>query len=254
MLGCVTLWIGDSLGAVERACLRSVMHQGHRLTLYCYRKPIGIPEGIELKDAADILPESSIVRHRSGSVAPFSDWFRYEILTRGLGTWVDTDMYLLKPLDEHCEYLFGEERPGIINNAVLRLPCGSPLLTELLAPFSGTVPTWLAARHRLTSGLRKWLRGGVDVGEMPWGTTGPAALTAAAAKFGLSSLALPSTVFYPVPWERAQWIVDPAIDVGKLVTSDTVGIHLWNECIRDIKERAPPKGSFLHRLWTEGAA
>jgi hypothetical protein len=254
MLQCATLWIGDRLGPLERACLRSVLRQGHGLTLYCYDEPIGIPEGVELKDAADILPESSILRHRRGSVAPFSDWFRYEMLRRGLGTWIDTDMYLLQPLDEHSEYLFGEERAGVLNNAVLRLPASSPVLKEVLAPFDGSMPAWLAPRHRITSHVRKWLGRGIDVGAMPWGTTGPAALTAAAAKFELSSLALPPTVFYPVPWERAHWIVDPAVDLQDLVTSDTVGIHLWNECIRHIKERTPPMGSFLHRLWAEGPA
>jgi hypothetical protein len=254
MLQCVTLWVGEGFGAVERACLRSVVRQDHRLTLYCYREPIGIPEGVELQDASQVLPETAVMRHRRGSVAPFSDWFRYELLKRRLGTWIDADMYLLRPLDEQSEHLFGEERPGVINNAILRLPADSSVLDELLAPFRGTMPSWLAPRHRLSSLLRKWLTGRIDLGAMPWGTTGPAALTAAAAKFGLSSLALPPTAFYPVPWERAHWIVDPRLDLAEMVTDSTVGIHLWNECIRDIKDRPPPEGSFLHRLWAEGAA
>lgn len=252
MLQCVTLWVGDGFGAVERACLRSVLRQGHRLTLYCYREPIGIPDGLQVEDASTILPEASIVRHRSGSVAPFSDWFRYELLKRGLGTWIDTDMYLLCPLDEDAENLFGEERPGIINNAVLRLPAESPALDELLAPFRGVVPAWLAPKHRLSSSLRQWLKGGVDVGAMPWGTTGPAALTAVAAKLGLSSCALPPSVLYPVPWERAEWIRDPAFHLDRMVTSETVGIHLWNECIKGFKEGPARRGSFLERLHREG--
>ncbi len=254
MLQCLTLWIGDSLGALERACLKSVLRQRHRLALYCYRKPIGIPDGVEIRDASEILPETAVIRHRRGSVAPFSDWFRYELLKRGLGTWIDTDMYLLRPLDEQAEHLFGEQRPGFLNNAVLRLPPDSPVIDELLAPFRGTTPSWLAPRHRMSANLRKWLTGDVDVGAMPWGTTGPAALTAAAEKFGLSSVALPPAVFYPVPWEGADWIIDPARSLEEMVTDDTVGVHLWNECIRKLKERPPPKGSFLERLWTEGAA
>src|SRR6476659_583016 len=91
MLRCVTLWIGDSLGPIERACLRSVLGHGHALTLYCYKEPIGIPAGVDLADASAILPESAVLRDSTGSVALFSDWFRYELLQRGLGTWVDTD-------------------------------------------------------------------------------------------------------------------------------------------------------------------
>lgn len=253
MLQCATLWIGNGFGAVERACLRSVVRQGHRLTLYCYDEPIGIPDGVDLQDAAQILPASAVVRHRRGSVAPFSDWFRYELLKRGLGTWIDTDMYLLRPLDEEGAHLFGEERPGVINNAVLRLPADSPALDELLAPFRGKTPPWLSPRHRITSHIKKWMGGTVDVGAMPWGTTGPAALTAAAAKFGLASLALPPSAFYPVPWQRAGWILDPSLRLEQMVTQDTVGIHLWNECIRDVKDQSPPQGCFLERLWSEGS-
>ena len=254
MLQCVTLWIGDSLGPVERACLRSVVRQSHGLTLYCYAEPIGIPDGVEVADASGILPESEVVRHRHGSVAPFSDWFRYELLKRGLGTWIDADMYLLRPLDEERSHLFGEERPGLLNNAVLRLPADSPLLDELLTPFRGAIPPWLSPKHRLTSRLRQLVTGKVDVGAMPWGSTGPAALTAGAAKFGLSSFALPPSVFYPVPWQQAEWIVDPALRLEQMVTGETVGIHLWNECIRKIKDQPPPEGSFLHRLRMEGVA
>jgi Alpha 1,4-glycosyltransferase conserved region len=253
MLHCVTLWIGEGFGAVERACLRSVLRQGHRLTLYCYREPIGIPDGVELQDASAILPETSIVRHRGGSVAPFSDWFRYELLKRGLGTWIDTDMYLLRPLDEEAEHLFGEERPGVINNAVLRLPPDSPTLDELLEPFRGTTPAWLSARHRAGSHLRKLLNGRVEVGAMPWGTTGPAALTAVAAKFGISSCALPAPVFYPVPWEQAAWILDPRLRLDEVVADETVGIHLWNECIKGFKSGPAPSGSLLEQLQQEGA-
>jgi len=253
MLRCVTLWIGERLGMVERACLRSVTRQGHSVTLYCYAGPANIPEGVEVADAASILPESAIVRHKSGSVAPFSDWFRYELLRRGLGTWVDTDIYLLKPIDEDRPHLFGEERRGVINNAVLRLPPDSPVLDELLTPFAHTTPPWLAPRHRIATGLRRLLTGRIAIGEMPWGTTGPAALTAAARKFGLSTEALPAAVFYPVPWEKAEWILDPSQRLDDVVSDETVGLHLWNECIRGIKERPAPEGSFLKRLQEEGA-
>jgi hypothetical protein len=198
------------------------------------------------------LPETSIVRHRGGSVAPFSDWFRYELLKRGLGTWIDTDMYLIRPLDGEAGHLFGEERRGVINNAVLRLPQDSPALEALLVPFRGATPPWLPLRRRVGSHLRKKLKGSVNVGAMPWGTTGPAALTAVAAKFGLSSCALPPPVFYPVPWKQAEWILDRRLRLDQMVTGETVGVHLWNECIRNFKDDPAPIGSFLEQLHCEG--
>ena len=233
MLECATLWIGEALGPVERACFRSVRRQGHRLTLYCYRRPAGIPDAVQIEDASSILPEAAIFRHRGGSVAPFSDWFRYEMQKRGLGTWVDADMYLLRPLDDTRPYLFGEERRGLINNAVLRLPMDSPVVDELLKLF-----------HPATKPRSSVKR---------WGATGPAALTAAANRLGLASHALSVTAFYPVPWQRAKWILDPQIRLEDMVSEGTVGVHLWNELVKGVKNEPAPDGSFLARLQMEGA-
>ena len=121
-----------------------MLRQGHALALYCYHPPSGVPQQVELRNAREILPESEVFRQPDGSVAAFSDWFRYKLLQRGPGTWIDTDLYLLRPLDSKSPYLFGEEEPGVINNAVLRVPPNSPLLDRLIEVFElGKVPRWL---------------------------------------------------------------------------------------------------------------
>ena len=239
---CVSLWIGDKLGPVERACIRSVLRQGHPFLLYCYEVPAGVPAEVDLADAASVIPETCVFRHRKGSVAPFSDWFRYELQSRGAGTWVDTDMYLLRPLDDERPYLFGEERPGIINNAVLRLPPRSELVEQLLRQFRGRL-----GQNMLANFLRR-----AGLGARRWGSTGPTALTAAALRTGVACHALPAATFYPMPWQRAGWIVDPELRLEDTVGEATVGIHLWNECIKGFKEERAPDGSFLARLQSEG--
>jgi hypothetical protein len=251
---CVTLWIGEALGPVERACMMSVIRQGHELRLYCYREPFGVPAGVELGDAADIVPESELFLVRGGSVASFADWFRYELLARDLGTWIDTDMYLLRPLDGHAETLLGEQQPGVINNAVLRLPSNSPVLRALVDLFERRkTPPGLPWRHYLASRLRVALFGAADLSRLPWGATGPIALTALAKRFGIAGKAVPSDVFYPVSWDRADWLIDPRAKLDEVANSRTVGIHLWNECIKGFKNKPAPRGSFLHRLQEEGA-
>jgi Alpha 1,4-glycosyltransferase conserved region len=252
-MDCVTLWIGDSLGPVERACLRSVLGQGHRLVVYCYRPPAGVPVGVEIRDAAAILPQASVIQHARGSVALFSDRFRYELQRRGAGTWIDTDVYLLAPLPSEPEYLFGEQKAGQINNAILRLPANSPALPDLLLPFGGKTPPWLPARAYWPSRLRELITGRADVARMPWGSTGPAALSAVAAAHGLQRHALPPKVFYPVPWEKAGWVLNPGVSLDQVVTEQTVAVHLWNEQIKAFKNAPAPKGSFLDRLHREGA-
>jgi hypothetical protein len=249
----VTLWVGDALGSLERACLKSMVRQGHDVTLYSYGTPEGIPQGVSRADGCEILPETSIFRNPEGSVALFSDWFRYELLRRGAGTWIDTDVYLVAPVDMDAPNLFAEQAPGVLNNAILRLPPDSPLLPELLAVFErGEVPAWLPMRRKTAAHLRRAFSGGAAIPRLPWGSTGPHALTALARKHGLFQQALPVDVFYPVPWRKAAWIVDPSISLTDVVTPRTVGVHLWNECIRSFKDTPAAKGSFLDRLQQEG--
>jgi hypothetical protein len=261
---CVTLWVGDALGPLERACLKSMLRQGHSVALYCYREPKGVPPGIELRDASDVLPAAAIVRHRSGSVALFSDLFRYELQRRGLGTWIDTDMYLVGHLDMDRPYLCGMQivtppRPWrrrqrqSINGSVLRLPADSPMIPPLLAQFDGPgIPDWIPWHSAVWARLRMWMTGRSDLSSLPWGTAGPFAVSALAERYGLSSQALPAEVFNPVPWYDAAWIVDPRVRMEDVVTERTVGIHLWNECIKVLKDKPAPDGSFLARLQREG--
>ena len=265
MTDCVTLWIGDSFGAVERACLRSVLRQGHSLALYCYDRVHGVPDGVEVRDASEVLPRRAIVRHRSGSVALFSDWFRYELQRRGLGTWIDVDNYLVAPLDMTKPYLFGKEivdapspwrrrQRELIAGGVLRLPSNSPMLPPLIALFDDpTVPDWTPSPWKLWFKLRSLIGHPPDLSDLPWGTAGPFAIAALADRFGLSAHALPSEVFNPVPWYQARWILDPAIKLEDVVTERTIAVHLCNECIKDLKNGPAPAGSFLERLQEEGA-
>lgn len=252
---CVTLWIGDALGPVERACVRSVLRHGHSLTLYSYRQPNGVPQGVELRDASAILPKSNVFVHSNGSYGPFADWFRYELLRRGLGTWVDIDMYFFAPLDLERPYLFGEESPGMINNAVLRLPPDSPMVPLLLQPFeTKKTPDWLPWRLWLPMRIRESVHGYMDPARAPWGSTGPYAVNGVARSLGLEAEALPQDVFYPASWQDAGWIRQAGAHLEDLVTERTVGIHLWNECIKSFKNEPAPDGSFLKRLHCEGRA
>jgi hypothetical protein len=248
------LWIGPALGAVERACMLSVLRHGHPLTLHVYRRPAGVPDGVVLKDAADILPETRIVHHRSGSCSLFSNWFRYELMRSNAGLWLDCDIYLLAAIEDSSPYLFGEEEPGVLNTAVLRIPAESPLLPPLLALFEErAVPPWLSARARLSAHWRLRTRGRTGIADMPWGSTGPHALSYLARLHGLDRLACPQRTFYPVHWKEADWIVDPALKLEDKIAADSVALHLWNERIRPFKDRVAPAGSFLERLQQEGA-
>ena len=250
----MTLWIGDALGPVERACLKSVVRTGHRLALYCYDEPTGVPDGVEVRDASLILSRDAITARSEGHPNLYSDWFRYELLRRSLGTWIDADVYVIGQIDGDKAYLFGEQAPGTVNNAVLRLPADSPLLPRLIEPFeTATTPHWLKWRFYFPSRIRQLVTGRADLTRLPWGSTGPHALTALAKDYGVYGFADPIERFYPAPWQKAGWILDPAISLDDIATPDTVAVHLWNESIKAFKDRAAPDGSFLQRLQREGS-
>lgn len=251
---CNTLWIGPELGRFERACLRSLLRHGHPVTLYCYAAPNGVPDGIELEDAAAILPEANIVRHSGGSVALFANWFRYELQRRGKGIWVDTDVYLLAPLPGDRPYLFGWQPGGVIATGVLGMPADSPLLPPLLNIFEERdIPHWLSADEKLAAWLRRRLTGRTGLSRMPWGSAGPFALTATAKQLGLDREALAEEVLFPVHHRDAAWLREPARPLESVTGPETIGIHLWNELIKHFKDEPAPEGSFLARLQDEGA-
>ncbi|MBV9932055.1 MAG: hypothetical protein JO013_14080 [Alphaproteobacteria bacterium] len=253
-VACNTLWIGRRLGAVERACLRSVLRQGHALTLWCYDLPEGVPPRVRLRDAAEILPRDTVIAHKGGSHALFANRFRYELQRRAAGFWVDCDIYLVRPLDGLTGHVFGWAAPHHINTAVLHLPPDSPVLAPLLDLFDECdVPPWLPWRARAAAWLRLRRTGRSGLSHMPWGSAGPLALTWLAERHGLARCALPAPVFYPVHWDAAAWIRDPRWTLDGMLRPETRAVHLWNELIKGFKDGPAPPGSFLARLQAEGA-
>jgi hypothetical protein len=250
---CNGLWIGPRLGAVERACLRSVMRQGHRLTLWCYEAPAGVPEGVLLRDAAEILPPERIVRHRNGSPSLFSNLFRYELQRRAMGVWLDCDVYLVKPVPDSL-WILAREDPVTVNTGILRMPPDAPPLAPLIALFDEkTVPPWISLRARIAARWRLATTGRSGLHLMPWGVAGPRALTALVRRYGLEHLADPPEVYQPVHWTQADWILDPAQPLESRLAPESRAVHLWNEVIRGFKDAPAPPGSFLARLQEEGA-
>jgi hypothetical protein len=129
-----------------------------------------VPNGVMIKDAASIIPLETL-KSRCGDRADlYSDWFRYLLLQRGLGTWLDMDVYVVGEIDGEAEYLFGKQTPTTINNAVLRLPADGAILSALLDPFQRSViPPWLPWRSYVPMRLRQLFTGRVDLRQAPCG-------------------------------------------------------------------------------------
>jgi hypothetical protein len=244
-----TLWIGESLGYVERVCLASAVAVGHHVILYSYQRVNGVPKGVEVLDARTVLSENRMLRYRSnGSVALGSNIFRYELLKRGLGCWIDTDVYFVRNIKYSDEaYVFGWEDERFLCSAVLHIPRSSELLNDLIAFVNADpiVPPWWPSdeqdRQRMLSKEGRAL----PLQEMPWATAGPKALTYFAKKNDLLRHASDPAVFYPVHWRKAGDLFAPDANVWRVITPETRTVHLWNHLIEKQKRSPPKRSSFI---------
>ncbi|KJZ17983.1 hypothetical protein [Loktanella sp. S4079] len=252
------LWIGGSLTWLEQLCLKSFVDQGHQTILYTYGEVQGIPEGVEVRDGSTILSTDNFVTHaRSGSVALFSDLFRFHLIANEPEIiYVDTDVYSVKPFPGNESHVFGYERyseerqRGRINGAVLKLPQDSPALQALLefTKDEYPIPEWLPPRHLKPIQERAEQGNPMHVSEMLWGIWGPVGLTAFLHQSGEYKYARETDVYYPLPFPDRRFMTQRPRKVLSLITQDTVCIHLWAPIKRFCAKRfegVPPKNSFL---------
>jgi hypothetical protein len=143
-----SLWIGKHLSLIELLTIQSFLSNGHRFKLYVYEDLLTpLPEGCELADANEILPESAIFRYKNksqygqgkGSVSGFSDIFRYKMLFDKGGWWVDMDVTCLKYLDFDEDYVFRSHHnmPAVGN--IMKCPKESPAMLKSFEEASARV-------------------------------------------------------------------------------------------------------------------
>ena len=240
-------WIGERLGPIQAACLRSFLRHGHQVTLHVYDAPVDVPEGVELFDANRLMHRSEVMRHqRTGSLAFASDIYSYRILEAGMGIYVDCDVYCVRPFPD-CDYLFGRESHKSINVAVLGAPKDSELVRLLVSHANDPafIPPWLPLRRRLGLRARKMIGLPRHPSTMRWGTIGPQLLTFAVGSLGLEEKAFPIDAFYALHFSQWRLLNEPGLSVADLHTQRSYALHLWNAALDD---RSAPAGSPLREI------
>ncbi|MEL7215187.1 MAG: hypothetical protein AAGJ96_04525 [Pseudomonadota bacterium] len=249
-----SFWHGPPLSWMEQICMMSWRDAGHRFVLYRLVPLEGVPDGIEQRDARELLAPSGFPMPAEDKTAAaiYSDMLRLEILAQTGATWVDLDAYCLKPLTLDAPYLFA---PGVGSNiltGVLRLPPESPALhamREWLAEPNPIRP-WRRPAHR--QAMRKARAAGErwTFRDMPWGTTGPKAMGHFLRQSGEDVHALPRELFYPLFKESVLWLFQPNVPLGALEPEGAYSLHLFGYTRTHLEMwdwRTPP-GSHLERL------
>ena len=213
----------------ERACLTSFVRAGHHVSLFSYAR-LDLPSGVDARDAAEILPRSALHRDTTGgvhhgTVAQFTDHFRYAMIAKTGLCWIDTDVICLKADWPDTDWLIASQDHHLVNGAVLGLPRDHALLAQALD-----------VAERLQ---------GITI----WGMSGPFLLTALAQEHLIFGRMLPTEAFYPLHHSRAFELVR-TLAPGQTfhIPEAALCIHLWNEMLRlDGYDKAagPPAGSPL---------
>ncbi|HIF9091538.1 TPA: hypothetical protein ACX6NR_000468 [Photobacterium damselae] len=235
-----TLWIGGSLSRLEKICLASFLYHGHRVVLYVYDKVDNLPRGVEVADASEIVPKDKIFTYGKitgqgkGSYAGFANYFRYKmLLIHPNSFWVDADVICLKPFLLEDELVFCYESQTTINNAVIGSKNkGHKLFYELIEycenPFK--IKKWDTIKIMMKKLYgRFW--GKCKTEFIPWGLTGPKALSGYVFKLNLEKYSVASPFYYPIlPSNWKDIFLDENINISDL--GDAYSIHLWNEYLR----------------------
>jgi len=103
------LWVEGALSTMEKLCLRSFLQNGYVCHLYTYKPVSGVPTGVQVFPAQNILSEEFVVKTKSvtgasSSYTATSDLFRLELLFQRGGWWFDMDMICLQYISAPSDF------------------------------------------------------------------------------------------------------------------------------------------------------
>jgi hypothetical protein len=231
-----SFWFGDPLSPYQWLALKSFIDHGHRYVLYSYGR-LDVPAGVEVRDAGTILPQARVFFYKwgagRGSVAGFSNLFRYKLLASQGGWWVDTDVVCLAASVPDADLFLGWQEKDLVGSAILRFPVSHPLVTKLVA-------------HAEDAGS-----------DLTWGQTGPDLVTRLVHESDLAGCVSPAESSYPIGWREAMHVLLPQrTEEVRAKVGAAPFLHLWNEIFRRnviLQWLPPPAGSYLSELCSRHA-
>lgn len=196
---------------MEVLCINSFLKNGHTFDIYSYDYIKGLPNCVNQIDANIILTRSKIFADSAGSIASFSDWFRYKLLYEKGGWWVDLDVICLKPFDIKEEFCFATEKNSAkygtgVTNAVIKASAKSEFLQVILS----------------------YIESINNYGDVSWGEFGPVLLHSVLKSFDSKKFIKPVKTFLPIDWNNVLTLIDEKFEIPK----KSLAIHLWNNLWR----------------------
>lgn len=244
------LWVTGPLSNIEKISVNSFVSKGYRTFLWTYGGLNNAPAGAEVRNAREVLPENRVFRGKSGSLAQFSDLFRYAVLHSQGGLWVDADVVaLVTPSALGSEPFLVTERDqtGLLKKGVkkiLRRSEGRSVSNNVIynpVPAAGNIVD-LALGYANSFPKEK----------IVWGELGPRLISAIESIYPDHGFKVHAPVFAnPVDWWRCPHALlrSPAEKI-----SGASFLHLYNETWRRAgvdKNADFPRKSLMHDLAEE---
>jgi len=227
-------WHGSPLGPYQLMGMRSFVDRGHCVELFTYDPAIAVPEWVVRRDANEIWPTDHILAYRSdisqGGFALHANLFRYAMLHRLGGWWIDQDVILLRQELPAQDIFFSLEAidPMSATNSVLKFPAGHPALSDCVARCVASGET---ARY---------------------GETATVLFTEIVNKYRIARRGRSLDMTYPLSTLDVPAMFDPAQrDQLHARCENSTFVHLFNEKWRRAEIPgflAPPAGSFIDDL------
>ena len=274
-----TLWISGSLSRLERACLRSMLSLGHRVTIYTFGQVASLPPGVRQADAREIIGDRKPFRWtgprprfwkkkkpdlkpdiKEGSFALFSDLFRYHLLAATDLVWADLDVFLLRPL--RCRQTAGgggeyyiAPLGSIVDNGILRLPRHSEALRNLIefCRDEYPVPSSFPAAKKIRLRLERFLGNPrCHVSQFPWMYWGPPLI----ARFLNETGEMRHAYEQGRTWHKPSEIQDlylPRREFEALLNPECDAVHVCGALLRPrLRDEGIPPGSYIEWILQHG--
>jgi hypothetical protein len=195
---------------MQQLSIASFLAHGHGYHLYTYGPVKEVPEGTTVLDGNTIIPAQEVFPNcDADTYTVFSDYFRYSLLHRKGGWWVDTDLVCLQRFAFSSNYVFSSEHTEeagreVVNVGAIKVPPAAPVMSY----------TELVCRTK-------------DPARIGFGELGPALMAEAVHRYALKRHVLAAGVFCPVPWFRFTDFLDARRELT--FGPETYAVHLWHE-------------------------
>ena len=247
-----SMWIGESLSKIKRGFIQSFLNNDMGYHLYVYEDVKNVPDGVKILDANNIIPENEIVTYKEvggsnhgqgGSYAGFADKFRWTLMYKFGGCWIDTDVYCIKKFTTPSERVAGELHHDSTNHASTQYLNFTPG-NDLMKSFYNHCNS-------------------IDCSNINWGDIGPALIDYKIQNCAYwkgdghyAEYLLDYKNFNPIPyWDWKIFLSESKSDIKKINeikdSEDVYCIHLWNEMWRRAginKNDNFPKKSLINKI------